>query len=300
MTKKQSPRKMSIIPAPVAKDTSNSNDVSSDIMNSLAGLDLNSPSALVESPTTLSSPSPFFPPQKPPTAPRLTGGPNIDRWFEKLTYSADGVLYEDVQIQIGIKSRFQGHLGQIAIYMGNKVSAPLTSFTATLHVHDTEALSANFAKLPPSTIAPRTQTQLLLHVECKKMFTAPPIMSISFLAGAQQSVALQLPVVVTKFFEHVTLGQAEFFERWKLIGGPPRESQSIFPINLNEAGNLDITKNREVVSGHHLNLLDGIDPNPSNLVAAGVLHTSVDGKVGCLLRLEPNRDAKVGSLEQPV
>jgi len=40
-------------------------------------------------------------------------------------------------------------------------------------------------------------------------------------------------------------------------------------------------------------VLEGIDPNPANLVAAGVLHTSVDGKVGCLLRLEPNREAKL-------
>ena len=54
-------------------------------------------------------------------------------------------------------------------------------------------------------------------------------------------------------------------------------------------------KNRKVVSGHRLNVLDDIDPNSNNLVAGGVLHTSVDGKVGCLLRLEPNREAKVRS-----
>lgn len=39
-----------------------------------------------------------------------------------------------------------------------------------------------------------------------------------------------------------------------------------------------------------------IDPNPLNAVAAGVLHMSAGGKVGCLLRLEPNKDAKVGLL----
>jgi len=256
-------------------------------------LDLTSPTNLVDSPVNLLDSSQFFSPQKAPAPPRLTTNANVDRWLEKLTYHADGVLYEDIQIQIGVKSRFQGHLGQIAIYMGNKVSAPLTSFTATVHVHDPEALTATFAKLPPSTIASRTQTQLLLHIECKKMFTTPPIISVSFLAGSQQSVALQLPIVITKFFEHVTLGQAEFFERWKLIGGPPREAQSIFPIALNEAGNLDLAKNREVVTGHRFNVLDGVDPNPNNLVAAGVLHTSVDGKVGCLLRMEPNKDAKL-------
>ncbi|KAG0708856.1 adaptin N terminal region-domain-containing protein [Suillus ampliporus] len=226
-------------------------------------------------------------------APRLAIGPSVEKWFNKLTYSAEGVLYEDVQIQIGIKSRYQGHLGQIAIYLGNKVSAPLTSFTSTIHVNDSEALSATFAKIPPNTIAPRTQSQQLLHVECKKAFSSFPILTVSFLAGAHQSISIRLPISVTKFIEGVKLGQADFFERWKVIGGPPREAQVVFPIALDGTGQLDLVRHRQVVSGNHLEILEDVDPNPSNLVAAGVLHTSVDGKVGCLLRLEPNREAKL-------
>jgi len=278
---------------PAPGTTTGAADTSNDIMDSLAGLDLTSPSN--DTPAAADSSSIFAQLSKPinPATPRLTTGPNIDRWFEKLTYSADGVLYEDIQMQIGIKSRYQGHIGQIAIYMGNKVPVPLTSFTTMVHVTEPEALSASFAKLPPSTIAPRAQTQLLLQVECKKFFSTPPNISVSFLAGAQQSVTLQLPIFITKFFEHVSLGQADFFERWKLIGGPPRESQLIFPITLTDEGGLDLHKYRQVIGGHRLNILDGIDPNPNNLVAAGILHTYVDGKVGCLLRFEPNQDAKV-------
>ncbi|KAF9785850.1 adaptin N terminal region-domain-containing protein [Thelephora terrestris] len=282
-----------ILPAePASRTTTGSADVGN-VMDSLAGLDLTSSSNGAAAATDPSSI--FAQLSKPinPTAPRLTTGPNIDRWFEKLTTSADGVLYEDVQVQIGIKSRYQGHLGQIAIYVGNKVPVPLTSFTAVVHVSDPDTLLASFAKLPPSTIAPRAQTQLLLQVECKKFFSALPSITISFLAGAQQSVTLQLPILVTKFFEHVSLGAADFFERWKLIGGPPRESQLVFPITLTEEGGLDQERYRQVVSGHRLNLLDGVDPNPNNLVGAGILHTSVDGKVGCLLRFEPNRDAQM-------
>jgi AP-2 complex subunit alpha len=125
------------------------------------------------------------------------------------------------------------------------------------------------------------------------MFSSPPILSISYLAGSHQTIAVRLPSIITKFFEHVKLGPSDFFERWKLIGGPPREAQSVFPLELNSAGQLDLDKHRRMVSGHRLNVLDGIDPNPNNLVAAGVLHMSVEGKVGCLLRLEPNREAKV-------
>ncbi len=37
--------------------------------------------------------------------------PSVERWFDKLMCNAEGVLYEDVQVQIGVKSRYQGHLG---------------------------------------------------------------------------------------------------------------------------------------------------------------------------------------------
>lgn len=248
----------------------------SDIMGSLAGLDLSGPAEAVEA-----------------AIPRPAVGPNIDKWWDKLMCNSEGVLYEDSQIQVGIKSRYQGHMAQVAIYLGNKVPAPLTAFTATLYVPDTDALSVTFAKIPPSTIDARSQSQQLVNVECKKFFSQSPVLSLSYIAGSHQTVALKLPITICKFFEHVKLNQADFFERWKLIGGPPREAQDVFPVELTPGGQLDLQKNKDVVQGHKLNVLDDIDPNPNNLVAAGVLHMSLDGKVGCLLRLEPNQEAKV-------
>ncbi|KAJ3978572.1 Coatomer/calthrin adaptor appendage, C-terminal subdomain-containing protein [Lentinula detonsa] len=189
----------------------------------------------------------------------------------------------DVQVQTGIKSGHQGHIGQLAIYIGNKVPTPLTSFIAAVLIDDLETLSVLFAKIPPNVIAPRTQE--LLHVEFKKAFSTPPILTVSFSAGSHQTMSIRLPIVLTKYLDHVKLGQADFFERWKLIGGAPRESHT---------GRLDLPKFRQAVIGHRFNLLNGIDPNPNNLVGAGVLHTvtSVEGKVGCLLRLDP-KEAKL-------
>ncbi|KAH9065749.1 Adaptor protein complex AP-2 alpha subunit [Lactarius vividus] len=261
----------------------------SDVLASLQGLDLSGPSsttgpAVATALTMLA---------KPTIAPHLAVGTNVDRWFEKLTYSNEGVLYEDVQIQVGIKSRYQGHIGQLAVYMGNKISASLTSFTTKVDVDDPEALSVTFAKMPATMVAPRSQSQQILHVECKKAFTTPPIMTISFLAGSHQTIALRLPVVLTKFIEPVVLGASDFFERWKLIGGPPREAQGIFPVNLTSSGELDRERQQQVILGQKLSILPDVDPNPNNFVGAGVLHMSGDGKVGCLLRLEPNRDAKL-------
>jgi AP-2 complex subunit alpha len=264
----------------------------SDVLTSLQGLDLSGPSS-----ATGATPAPTLAvAAKPTIAQHLAVGTNVDRWFEKLTYTNEGVLYEDVQIQVGIKSRYQGHIGQLAVYMGNKISAPLTSFTTKVDVDDPEALSVTFAKMPATMVAPRSQSQQILHVECKKVFTTPPIMTISFLAGSHQTIALRLPVVITKFLEPVVLGASDFFERWKLIGGPPREAQSVFPVNLTSGGELDRERPQQVISGQMLSILPDVDPNPNNFVGAGVLHMSGDGKVGCLLRLEPNRDAKVRRL----
>lgn len=41
-------------------------------------------------------------------------------------------------------------------------------------------------------------------------------------------------------------------------------------------------------------LLEGIDPNPKNFICAGIIHTSTL-QVGCLLRLEPNKQAQVST-----
>ena len=91
-----------------------------DILGSLAGLEISaSPANLGGGPLDTSLRV------APDTNPRLSTGPDVDRWFDKLTYTAEGVLYEDDQLQIGIKSRYQGHIGQLAVYVGNKISSPL-------------------------------------------------------------------------------------------------------------------------------------------------------------------------------
>jgi len=270
---------------PENEETESGSSSANDILNSLRGLTLTA----TPNPSSANSLLPHPPVDR---SVLLATGPKVDQWFEELTYSADGVLYEDSQIGIGLKSRFQGHIGQIALYMGNKIDAPFTSFTATVKADDPEALSVSLAKIPPTTIGPHNQSQQIIQIECKKMFSKPPILAVSFLAGSHQTTSLRLPIVLTKFFEHVKLGPSDFFERWKLIGND-RESQTVFSISLTPSGLLDLNKHRQVISGQRLNILDDIDPNPNNLVAAGVLHMSADGKVGCLVRLEPNQEAKV-------
>ncbi|BGP37473.1 hypothetical protein JCM10449v2_001379 [Rhodotorula kratochvilovae] len=225
----------------------------------------------------------------PTPTPRKQITHGADKWLSRLVYNGDGVLWEDAQLQVGVKCEFHGHLGRVALYFGNKVPVALESFTATVLSPDEDALRVSLPKIPAPHIAALAQVQHLVHVECRDLFAEPPLLHLSYLAGSLQTLTLRLPVWPTKFVEPVRLDAAAFFERWKQIGGAPREAQQVFPI----PNGVDAEKNRRVVGGARLGVLEGIDPNPSNVVAAGVLHMSTGGKVGCLLRVEPNAEAKL-------
>ncbi|UZJ51705.1 hypothetical protein CBS101457_001025 [Exobasidium rhododendri] len=219
--------------------------------------------------------------------------PGFTRQYHRLCFSNEGILYEDSQLQIGLKSEYHGNLGRIALYFGNKISVGFTSFTLTAKSQDSDALSVTMPKMPFNSLGAMTQVQHVIEVECKHPFTRPPLLKISYLAGSMQEISLRLPVILTKFIEPVQLASSDFFERWKQIGGPPREAQKIFAFKLTKQGQVDISRNKKIVSGARVQVLSGVDPNPVNLVAAGVLHTSASGKVGCLLRNEPNSQAKL-------
>lgn len=291
------------------------NNASEDVMASLAGLDLGSPSVatdgianpltpglsspeLSRSPLAATSPSIATKPLLAATSPaptptarkQVTHG--TDKWLSRLVYNSDGVLYEDAQLQVGVKCEFHGHLGRIQVYFGNKLPVALDSFTATVDVEDPDALAVTLPKIPSPHVSALSQIQQLIHVECRSTFDEPPLLNISYLAGSLQTLTLRLPVWISKFLEPVKLDSSAFFERWKQIGGPPREAQKIFKIQVDSNNRVDVAKQQRVVGGTKMGLLPGVDPNPSNTVAAGVLHTS-KGKVGCLLRMEPNEKAKV-------
>ncbi|WVQ79744.1 hypothetical protein IAT38_001844 [Cryptococcus sp. DSM 104549] len=226
----------------------------------------------------------------------LTVAEGIEKWFERLSYANEGVLYEDSNIQIGVKAEYHGSLGRLALFFGNKIDTPFTSFFASIDNPSPQALNIKFHDQPVSEITGKAQIQEMIHVECKEVFTSAgmPVLRLSWLVGegeqGKKMLVLRLPVFLSKFVEGTVLESGPFFERWKIIGGPPREAQKIFPIKLGSGG-VDVARNKRIISGNRLTLLQGIDSKPENLVFAGVLHMSSGGKCGILGRLEPNKEA---------
>ncbi|KAK1834643.1 adaptin N terminal region-domain-containing protein [Podospora conica] len=218
--------------------------------------------------------------------------PGWEKGFNRLMLSADGVLFEDGQIQVGVRSEYRGQMACLILYFTNKTPALISSFTTTLDLDEAEKpnLAWDIKGLPATTIAQGSQAQQVIMFEAKKVFEKSPTIRISYLAGALQALTLKLPVTIHKFMDPAELTADDFFKRWKQIGGAPREAQSIFGLSGPRDGEREMTEGfvRSVLEGFRWGLLHGVDPNTKNFVGASVVHTSEGGKFGCLLRLEPN------------
>jgi AP-2 complex subunit alpha len=257
-----------------ANGTNGANSISND----LAGLDLNMDMSQVSKAPNLAS------------AAHLS--PDWEVGYNRLLLRSEGVLYEDQQIQIGLRTEYRGQLGCLIFYFTNRSSFPMNSFTTTLDNRSADSLKSDVKGLPDTLIPPEGQTQQTIIFDCKNVFTHPPTIRISYLAGALQGVTLQLPVLLHKYMEGAELSAEDFFKRWKQIGGAPREAQAIFGLSgKNRTMDSDFVK--KVVKGFKWGIVQGVDPNVKNIVGATVLHTSGGGKFGCLLRLEPNFDTQV-------
>ncbi|KKZ63075.1 hypothetical protein EMCG_02576 [[Emmonsia] crescens] len=206
--------------------------------------------------------------------------------FNRLYFKDEGVLFEDAQIQVGLRSEYRVHLGVCKLYFTNKSSFPIGSFTTTLDNPSPESIKIDTKNLPEPDVQAQSQTQQTICFEAKGPFTKPPTIRISYLAGALQAYTLQLPVLMHKYMDASTLSPDDFFKRWRQIGGPPLEAQSTFSVQ-GKGRTITESFTRRIVEGFKFKILGGVDPNSKNVVGCTVYQMD-SGKTGCLLRLEPN------------
>ncbi|CAL9701278.1 unnamed protein product [Knipowitschia caucasica] len=231
-----------------------------------------------------------FPGQAPaPPAAAATAEVSEDN-FLRFVCKNNGVLFENQLLQIGLKSEYRQNLGRMYVFYGNKTSAQFLSFTSSIHCGD--ALNAQLivhAKPAEPVIEGGAQMQQIFNMECVSDFSDAPVLQIQFrYGGALQNLAVKLPIMLNKFFQPTEMTSQDFFQRWKQLGAPQQEVQKIF--KSQHPMDIDVTKAK--IIGFGVALLDGVDPNPTNFVGAGVIHTK-STQVGCLLRLEPNTQAQM-------
>ncbi|XP_022173721.1 AP-2 complex subunit alpha [Myzus persicae] len=223
---------------------------------------------------------------------------------KKFICKNNGVLFESELIQVGVKCEFKRNLGRLGLFYGNKTTIPLQNFATVLsspHLWVTK-LAIQIKPVEP-VLEAGAQIQQLAIIECVEEYADTPVINVSFVYnGVPQNVSVKLPVTLNKFFEPTEMNSESFFARWKNLGSnhDPQKSQKIFKASQP----MDQVSTRTKLSGFGMQLLDGIDPNPDNFVCAGIVHTKTQ-QIGCLLRLEPNKQAQmyrltVRSSKEPV
>jgi len=205
----------------------------------------------------------------------------VERGFLKALGQLSGVLYEDEQIQIGIKSEFQGTKGRVGLYFGNKTTDAFAPFSSTV-TSSSAGLAVSVQQAAPASVAGRSQVMQAILLSCEADFVDPPVAAVVF--GSRRLV-LRLPVVPSRFSVPVQLQAPDFFTRWKAIGDGERECIKDGRV---ARGSLDNATARQVLAGSNISVLDGIDPNPANLVGASIFAAGNGTKSGLLLRVQVN------------
>lgn len=208
--------------------------------------------------------------------------------LQKFYCKNNGVLYENDEIQIGVKTECRTNLARLALFYGNKTATPFINFQpiATCSPELQPALSIQ-VKSVDSTVEAGAQFQQMVNLECISDFCTQPDLNVSFtIGGRQHKCSIKIPISVNKFMEPTEMNGDAFFARWKNLSIPSQESQKIFKAAMS----MDATQVKTKLIGFGFSLLEGIDPNPENYVCAGIIHTKT-AQVGCLLRLEPNTQA---------
>ncbi|CAG7726418.1 unnamed protein product [Allacma fusca] len=210
--------------------------------------------------------------------------------LKKLVFKNNGVLFENDLLQIGVKAEYRVNLGRMTLFYGNKTAFPMLGFTPSIHCGSDLAPKLSVQVKPvDSTVEAGAQAQQLVNIECIEDFIEYPNLVVTFLYNnVQQKLNLKLPVTINKFFEASDMNGETFFARWKNLGGAQQETQRIFKATQP----MDTSATGSKLSGFGMHLLKGIDPNPDNFVCAAILHTRSQ-QIGCLLRLEPNKQAQM-------
>jgi len=202
--------------------------------------------------------------------------------FKRTCVLPQGVFYEDDKLQIGLQSEYRTGQGRVMLYFGNGTNDPFTNFLTTLPT--SPILNIVVAEKVSPVVAAKTQGRLLLMIRCATTFRdSYPSIQISFMQNGRQTMfRTELPITFAKFIDPIVMDSTQFTLYWQQIKTIPTEYQELFksltPIQPQSIINL-------LSVGLHLNVLQNIDPNPYNIVAAGTFYTQTEHSV-CMLRVE--------------
>ncbi|KAJ1947527.1 hypothetical protein GGF37_000292 [Kickxella alabastrina] len=213
------------------------------------------------------------------------------RHYARLLWENDGILYDGDEIQVGLVAQYKPPAGRIGVFLGNRSTAPMYGISISASSSDASKVSIQPAAgqdVLPETLLPLAQARIFFDVHCLQVFSTAPLLRISYtVAGSPTVSELQLPVTVGHFMNPVTIAVGDFFARWKQLGDSGiGESQQVLKAAFLASDSAAGEWLRSVVGGMGFALIQGADPEPTNIVGVGIATTQA-GRFGCLVRVEP-------------
>jgi AP-2 complex subunit alpha len=210
--------------------------------------------------------------------------------FQKLALLGQGVLYEDQQIQVGIKSDFAKGQGRVYIYFGNKTDSPMTNFAAT--IPPTTYIAIQLTEPLANVVDPASQQRIGLSLQCLAPFGQNSLLQLSLsylIAGKSVHHKWDLPFTLTRFMDPAPIDAAKFMAHWQQVTQQANIAvdviHALHPINVQAISKV-------VQMGLRLQVLDGVDKNSNNITAAGVF-VCTQGQSFALARIETNAEAQM-------
>jgi len=218
--------------------------------------------------------------------------PRLKVWFNGLLMAQQGMLFENEILQVGVRHEYRGAQGRMALYFKNKSTTPLSNFQAA--IKNVPYLKTQVQNAPTEIQIGDQATQMVL-VECIQPFDEVPEIKLSFIAGSTSfGYPLRLPLVVSSFFEPVSLGKDDFIARWQKLDGQEREAQEIFKSNSGINAEKMASVKKILCEAMKMALVQDPAGNDAIILAAATFRTGTVGpdgnklSVGCLLKLDVN------------
>ena len=191
---------------------------------------------------------------------------NVADCLKKLYAADNGLLYEDPNVQIGVKSQWQGNQGRVMFYVGNKSPGTLTDVALEL-TGNVQGLHARLAALP-AQLEPKKQQQVLLELAAAGGYRAAPGLSLRYSVPGQApvQVPLKLPYGPHRFMQPWRpANPQEFFAKWQEASARHSEAKVVTVAPAMAQGGLAAIQ--AALSSVRMTPLPGIDPNRKNLTA---------------------------------
>ena len=199
--------------------------------------------------------------------------------------NGEGLLYEDAELQIGIKSQFENGFGAASIYIGNKSSNSLNNFS--IQIGSISGLSIKEKEAFPNVVPAGSQQRYIVEFQALQAFLAIPTLEISFGINNNESVeiATLLPVHVFRFQTALLLSDVDYQQRAQKLIAP---NQTVF-FDTNYLGDAASLQQKMNAMKFGMTVMD---PNPNVYTGASIINcTSI--RIGLLVKIILDTNRKV-------